>query len=187
MTYLISFLSKAGKFHYLLKHYRRAAIALTLHYQRTITVNASACYEYLMMTFYLSKLYSFMIVEEGLPLGLWISRQPKPVKLPEIVRETDGKNVVLLKVLIRNMICPEPVHRCPIQLVSDTLRICYGKCIHVPKTVKFVCLNTGWGSFFFFAAALKMVLLHMIVCSTVQVLRTPCIVTLHCTLTDSWS
>ena len=83
-------------------------------------------------------LFCFLNVsEEGLALGFWMSKQPKPVKMPVILKKSDDGKKALLKMAIRNMLCPDPAHRCSIQLFSDTLRAHYGK-FYYHQEIKFM-------------------------------------------------
>ena len=73
-------------------------------------------------------------------LGRWMSKQKKPVKMPVILRKSDDGKKAMLKMMIRNALCPEPAHRCDIQLLSDTLRRYYGNS-NIVSTKKIILLS----------------------------------------------
>ena len=69
----------------------------------------------------------FVIPEQGMSLGYWMSKQDKPVKMPVIVKENDDKHKRRIKQIIENMICPEPSDRYSMKFVNSYLQICEGK------------------------------------------------------------
>ena len=73
-------------------------------------------------------IYAYYLFEvNGISLGEWMSKQPKPVKVPNIIKESDNGQMVMVKGLIIRMLAAEPSQRCTIQFVSDNMRLYYGK------------------------------------------------------------
>ena len=83
-------------------------------------------------------------------MGRWMSKQQKPVKTPNIIKDEDDENREKLKRMIGQMICAEPSHRCSIQLVCDFLDMFCGMNVYTLGEyiyqISLIILFTSWGT-----------------------------------------